>query len=119
MDRAVPAFRSSWNQPLPHPATRVSVNESIRQLIGQISALEDESRTALHAQETRMFFQIKGKRIEFKRDIKAAHRQLKRGIFRWIVTDRPQNHARLKQFRIKLEGEPARSRDPDHNASGL
>ena len=67
------------------------MNENIRQLIGQISVLEDELRSALHAQETRMFFQIKGKRIEFERDIKAAHRRLKRGIFRWIVTDRPQN----------------------------
>jgi hypothetical protein len=48
-------------------------------------------RTALHAQETRMFFEIKGKRIEFERSVKTAHQRLKRGIFRWIVTDRPQN----------------------------
>jgi len=67
------------------------VNDKIRQLLGQINALEDELRTALHAQETRMFFQIKGKRVEFERNIKDAHQRLKRGIFRWIITDRPQN----------------------------
>jgi len=67
------------------------VNEKIRQLLGQINALDDELRTALHAQESRMFFEIKGKRVEFEHSIKAAHRRLKRGIFRWIVTDRPQN----------------------------
>jgi hypothetical protein len=38
-----------------------------------------------------MFFQIKGKRVEFEHNVKAAHRRLKRGILRWIVTDRPQN----------------------------
>jgi hypothetical protein len=67
------------------------VNDKIRQLLVQITALEDELRTALHAQETRMFFQIRGKRVEFEDGIKAAHRRVKRGIFRWIITDRPQN----------------------------
>ncbi len=67
------------------------MNDKIRKLLGEISSLEDELRTALHAQETRMFFQIKGKRVEFERTIKETHRRLKRGIFRWIVTDRPQN----------------------------
>lgn len=67
------------------------MNEKIRQLLDQISLLDDELRTALHAQETRMFFQLKGKRVEFERNVKTAHRRLKRGIFRWIVTDRPQN----------------------------
>lgn len=57
----------------------------------QIGVLEDEIRTALHARETRMFFQIRGKRVEFENNVKTAHQRLKRGIFRWIVTDRPQN----------------------------
>jgi hypothetical protein len=67
------------------------VNNNIRSLLDQIGALEGELRTALHAQESRMFFQINGKRVEFERNIKATHRRLRRGIFRWIVTDRPQN----------------------------
>ncbi len=67
------------------------MNEKIRQLVSQISVLDHELRTALHAQESRIFFEIRGKRVEFEHSIKAAHRRLKRGIFRWIVTDRPQN----------------------------
>lgn len=38
-----------------------------------------------------MFFEIDGKRIKFERSVKAAHRQMKRNFFRWLVTDRPQN----------------------------
>jgi hypothetical protein len=67
------------------------MNDKIRELLRQIGALEDELRSALHEQETRMFFQIEGKRVEFEHTIKAAHYRLKRGIFRWIITDRPQN----------------------------
>lgn len=67
------------------------MNDKIRNLLAQIGGLEDELRTALHAQETRMFFQIKGKRVEFEKHVRDRHRKLKRGILRWIVTDRPQN----------------------------
>ena len=38
-----------------------------------------------------MFFEIKGKRVEFERSVKAAHKKLKRSFFRWLITDRPQN----------------------------
>jgi hypothetical protein len=67
------------------------VNERISHLVAQMAALEDELRTALHAQESRMFFQIKGKRVEFERSVKTAHRKLKKNVFRWLVTNRPQN----------------------------
>lgn len=67
------------------------MNDRIRDLLNQMSALEDELGTALHEQEHRMFFQIKGKRIEFERSVRLAHRRLKTGFFRWLVTNRPQN----------------------------
>ena len=54
-------------------------------------ALEDELRTAVHEQESRMFFQIKGKRVEFERTVREAHVKLKTNFFRWLVIDRPQN----------------------------
>lgn len=66
-------------------------NARIQQIIEQISALEDELHTAINAQQTTMFFQIKGKRIEFEKSIKQTHRKLKRSFFRWLVTDRPLN----------------------------
>ncbi|MBU0587645.1 MAG: hypothetical protein KJ852_03665 [Gammaproteobacteria bacterium] len=67
------------------------MNDRIRDLLSQMNGLEEELRTALHDQEHRMFFQIKGKRIEFEQSVKQAHRRLKTGFFRWLVTNRPQN----------------------------
>lgn len=67
------------------------MNDRIQQLLNQITALEDDLRTALSEQPTTMFFQIKGKRVEFEQSIKETHRRLKRNFFRWLITDRPQN----------------------------
>jgi predicted membrane-bound dolichyl-phosphate-mannose-protein mannosyltransferase len=60
-------------------------------LLTQITALEDELRATLHAQEERVAFQIKGKRVEFEQSVKQTHRKLKTGFFRWLVLYRPQN----------------------------
>ena len=67
------------------------MNDRIENLMTQMAALEDELRTALHEQESRIFFQIKGKRVEFERSVRKAHRKLKKNFFRWLVTNRPQN----------------------------
>ncbi|HQO16978.1 MAG TPA: hypothetical protein PLG02_08445 [Methylotenera sp.] len=67
------------------------MNDRIQQLLDQITTLEDELRTALNEQQSSIFFQIKGKRVEFEQSIKETHRRLKRNFFRWLVTDRPQN----------------------------
>lgn len=48
-------------------------------------------RVELHEQEAGLLFQIKGKRVEFERSLSEAHRRLKTGFFRWLVTYRPQN----------------------------
>ena len=67
------------------------MNDRIRDLLNQMNALEDDMRTALHEQETKMFFEIKGKRIEFETTVRQAHRKLKNNFFRWLVKNRPQN----------------------------
>ena len=67
------------------------MNEKINRILAQMATLEDELRTAVHEQESRMFFQIKGKRVEFERSVRDAHRKLRTNVFRWIVTNRPQN----------------------------
>ena len=38
-----------------------------------------------------MFFEIKGKRIEFETTVRQALRKLKNNFFRWLVKNRPQN----------------------------
>ena len=67
------------------------MNEKISQLMSKMAELEDDLRTAIHEQESKMFFEIKGKRVEFESSVKAAHKKLKTGFFRWLVTNRPQN----------------------------
>lgn len=67
------------------------MDDRIRGLLNRITALEDELRSALHEQETHVMFRIRGKRVEFERNVRDAHRRLKRGFFRWLVTNRPQN----------------------------
>ncbi len=67
------------------------MNDRINQILNQMAVLEEELRTAVHDQESRMFFKINGKRVEFERSVKEAQRKLKTGFLRWLVTDRPQN----------------------------
>jgi hypothetical protein len=67
------------------------MNEHINQILAQISALEEQLAAAVHAQESRMFFQLDGKRVEFERSAREAHRKLKKTLWRWLVADRPQN----------------------------
>lgn len=67
------------------------MNDRIAELLAQMAALERDLHTAVQSQESKIFFQIKGKRVEFERSVLAAHRKLKKSFFRWLVTDRPQN----------------------------
>ena len=67
------------------------MDDKIRSLLAQISTLEDELRATLHDREEKLYYHIKGKKVEFERSIRETHRKLKRGILRWIITDRPQN----------------------------
>ena len=67
------------------------MNDRIQQLLHQITALEDELRIAVNDQQSSIFFQIKGKRIEFEQSIKQTHLKLKKNFFRWLVTNRPLN----------------------------
>lgn len=63
----------------------------IHELLTKIDALEDELRTALHEQQSRVHFQINGKRVEFEDSIKQMHKQLKSGFFHWLTKNRPLN----------------------------
>jgi len=67
------------------------MNEKIRHLLDQISALEDDLRLEVQAQEASTLYKIHGKRVEFEAAVRHAHRQLKTGFFWWLITYRPQN----------------------------
>lgn len=68
------------------------MNPRIRQLLTEITALEDELRTTLHEQEAGVLYRMRGRRIEFERSVRDKHRVLKRGLMRWIVAERPLNY---------------------------
>lgn len=67
------------------------MNEKIRHLLDQMSALEDDLRREVEAQEASALYKIKGKRIEFEAAVTQAHRLLKTSFFRWLVANRPLN----------------------------
>ncbi len=62
------------------------MHDEIRRILGDIRALEEELREKLHAQEQQLEFRIRGKRIEFAEEIRAAHRRARVGLFRWIAS---------------------------------
>ncbi|HEX5637452.1 MAG TPA: hypothetical protein VFY78_10230, partial [Gammaproteobacteria bacterium] len=62
------------------------MNDKVRQLLQQISGLEDELRAALLAQKGRVSYHIQGKRIAFECAIREAHQKMKVGIFRWLLS---------------------------------
>jgi hypothetical protein len=68
------------------------MNDRVRQILDQIKALEDEMQSEINEQSSRFFYKIQGKRIEFERTIKETHRSLKKDIFHWFMTVRPQNY---------------------------
>lgn len=69
----------------------MAMSDRVRELLAQMSSLEEELRDALHEQEDRLRYQIKGRRIEFEQTAREAHRRLKTGFFTWLVTNRPFN----------------------------
>lgn len=67
------------------------MNDRIRQLLDQIAALDEDLRRAVLEHEATLLYRVKGKRVEFEASVQNAHRRLKTGFFRWVVTYRPQN----------------------------
>ena len=67
------------------------MNGRIRQILDQITALEDELNTLIDAQQGRLRYQIEGKRVIFEHAIRETHQRVKVGVFKWFKTVRPQN----------------------------
>lgn len=62
------------------------MNDKIRQMISQISALEDELRLMLQEQKGKVGYHLQGKRIAFECAIREAHQKLKVGVFSWLMS---------------------------------
>lgn len=68
------------------------MNSRIRQIIEQMSQLENELNVALEEQQSRLRYSVDGKRVVFEQTLKEAHQRVKLGVFRWFLTVRPQNY---------------------------
>lgn len=67
------------------------MNEKIRHLLDQMSALEDDLHQEILAQEASALDQLKDKRAAFEATVRSAQHRLRAGFFRWLVAYRPQN----------------------------
>ena len=66
------------------------MNDRIRNLLAQLESAEQELEHALQEHQVHLNFSIKGKRIEFEKSVKQAHRQVKVGLIKWLG-NRPRN----------------------------
>lgn len=66
------------------------MNDRIRNLLAQMEAAEKELEKALQERQVHLNFSIKGKRVEFEKSVKDAHKQLKIGLIKWLG-NRPIN----------------------------
>jgi hypothetical protein len=61
------------------------MHDDIRRVMAQITALEAELRERVHEHEAQLAYRIEGRRIEFAEDVRAAHRQLRTNLLRWLA----------------------------------
>ena len=67
------------------------MTDRIEQLVEQIKQLEDDLKCELHRHEEALLFKLNGKKVEFEKSVKQAHRQLKKGVLPWLFGIRPLN----------------------------
>ena len=59
-------------------------NERVRNLLAQISELEDELQTAIHEQQTALLYRFEGTKVKFETSMREAQAKLKTGLVRWL-----------------------------------
>ena len=69
------------------------MSDKIRDLLIQITALEDEMEELLHKQQEQVLVYLKDGRYRIREELDEAHRKLKQGIWRWMLDSRPRNLA--------------------------
>jgi len=68
------------------------MNNRIRQIVEQMTLLENELDAAIEEHEQQLRYQIEGRRVVFEQAVRDAHRRVRLGVFRWFLTVRPQNY---------------------------
>lgn len=67
------------------------MNERIREILAQITSLEDEIEEILKTRQEHILYHLKDGRIRFKQEIEETHKKLRQGVLRWLLDSRPRN----------------------------
>lgn len=67
------------------------MNEKISQLLAQMAELEAQLVNELQQRESTIQFTFKGKKVQFEDTVAKAHRALRKSLWKWVTTNRPQN----------------------------
>jgi len=67
------------------------MNEKIKILVNKIYELEEELRTLLYEQQSQFSYKVAGKRVEFEKSIREAHKKLQTSWFYWFITVSPKH----------------------------
>jgi hypothetical protein len=60
------------------------MNDEIRRLVQQLADLEEELRDRLHEQETRVLYQLEGKKVLFQEQVREAHDKLRQALLPYL-----------------------------------
>ena len=67
------------------------MNEQIRQILSQITELEDDLLKLIQEQQAEFNYRIEGTKVLFEKNIRKAQKQLKTGFFSFIRQSQPRN----------------------------
>ena len=67
------------------------MNEQIRQILSQISRLEDDLQQLLSEQQEAFNYRLEGTKVFFEQNIRVAQQRLKTGIIKFLLDSQPRN----------------------------
>jgi hypothetical protein len=67
------------------------MNEKIRQILSEISQLEDELYKLIQEQQAEFNYRVEGTKILFEKNIRKTQQRLKTGVFSFILQSQPRN----------------------------
>jgi hypothetical protein len=67
------------------------MNEQIREILSEITKLEDELYKLIQEQQVALSYRIEGTKVRFEKNIRIAQRRFKTGLFSFIRHSKPRN----------------------------
>jgi len=78
------------------------MNKKVKDILDQIAILEEELLRELKEHDIMAFYQFKGEKIHFEKNIKDAHKRMKMGILSWLHKSKPQHFISVPFIYIML-----------------